>query len=49
MYATAAIPQYWIVNLRQNIVEVYDQPELVEARYLKHQVFVFLQLAFPCN
>src|SRR5437868_4533865 len=39
MYATAAIPLYWIVNLRQNIVEVYEQPDLIEARYLKHQDF----------
>jgi Uma2 family endonuclease len=39
MYATAAIPMYWIVNLRQNVVEVYEEPDLLEARYLRHQDF----------
>jgi hypothetical protein len=39
MYATAGISHYWIVNLRQNIVEVYAQPDPVEARYHRHQDF----------
>jgi Uma2 family endonuclease len=26
MYATAGVPVYWIVNLRERIVEVYTQP-----------------------
>lgn len=33
LYATAGIGQYWIVNLVENQVEVYDQPSPGEGRY----------------
>ncbi len=33
MYATAAIPAYWIVNLRDNMVEVYEQPDVLAGEY----------------
>ena len=32
-YATAGIPIYWIVNLRDNIVEVYERPDPLVAAY----------------
>jgi Uma2 family endonuclease len=33
IYATAAIPVYWIVNLRHNTVEVYQQPDAQRGEY----------------
>ena len=34
MYATAAIGIYWIVNLRENIVEVRTNPDVLTGQYL---------------
>jgi Uma2 family endonuclease len=33
IYAAAAIPEYWIVNLREGVVEVMRGPESERARY----------------
>jgi Uma2 family endonuclease len=33
VYATAGIPEYWIVNLRSNTVEVYEQPDAQSSEY----------------
>lgn len=33
VYATAGIPVYWIVNLRHNTVEVYEQPDAQSGEY----------------
>jgi Uma2 family endonuclease len=33
IYATAGIPIYWIVNLRHNTVEVYEQPDTERGEY----------------
>ncbi len=33
LYARAGIPEYWIVNLRKQTVEVYTSPDAVEGRY----------------
>jgi hypothetical protein len=50
MYATAAIPVYWIVNLRRNVVEVYQRPDVLLGSYVNAQEFALgseipLQLA----
>jgi len=37
MYATASIEIYWIVNLRDNIVEVRRRPDTLTGHYLEHQ------------
>ncbi|MCI0360387.1 MAG: Uma2 family endonuclease [Planctomycetaceae bacterium] len=37
MYATAAIPVYWIVNLRENVIEVYEHPDLLAGAYGDHR------------
>jgi hypothetical protein len=39
MYAMAAIPVYWIVNLRRNIVEVYQRPDVLVGGYISFQEF----------
>jgi Uma2 family endonuclease len=33
LYATASIARYWLVNLRENQIEVYEQPLRAEGRY----------------
>jgi Uma2 family endonuclease len=33
IYAGAAIPVYWIVNLRNNTIEVYEQPDAERGEY----------------
>ena len=33
LYARARIPEYWIVNLRRETVEVYTAPDAAEGRY----------------
>ena len=33
IYAAAGIPEYWIVNLRDEVVEVMRDPDLAQARY----------------
>src|SRR5205807_2445698 len=35
LYASAAIPIYWIVNLVDNQIEVYGDPQTTEGKYLK--------------
>jgi Uma2 family endonuclease len=37
MYATAAIPVYWIVNLRDNLIEVYQSPDVLTGEYRDHR------------
>jgi hypothetical protein len=39
MYATAAIPTYWIVNLRDNVIEVYDHPDVLAGSYSNRRDF----------
>lgn len=33
IYATAGIPAYWIVNIRHNTIEVYEQPDAQTHEY----------------
>lgn len=33
IYATAAIPANWIVNLQDNVIEVYERPDPLLAEY----------------
>lgn len=34
MYSTAAIPHYWIINLRENVLETYSRPDPLLGQYL---------------
>ena len=34
-YATAGIAQYWIINLPENQIEVYEEPLAAEGRYAR--------------
>ncbi len=36
IYATAGIPAYWIVNLRDDTVEIFDHPSPTKGRYDGH-------------
>lgn len=38
LYATAGIPAYWIVNIRDNQVEVFEQPDSGTERYATSSV-----------
>ena len=40
-YAAGAVPEYWVVNLRERCINVYTQPEATAAgsRYVGHQRF----------
>lgn len=33
IYARAAIPEYWLINLRDNCVEIHRAPDAASARY----------------
>jgi Uma2 family endonuclease len=33
VYSRAGIPSYWIINLRNNTVEVYEQPDMERGEY----------------
>ena len=39
LYATASIPQYWLVNLPESQVEVYEQPDSASGKYA-HQTIL---------
>ena len=49
LYAEAGIPEYWILNIPQNVLEVRSEP--VNGRYTKHEILKHGQtvapLAFP--
>lgn len=36
LYAEAGVPEYWVVNLRENVLEVYRQPD--GSIYTEHSV-----------
>ena len=36
LYASAGIPTYWIANLIDNIVEVYERPVVATGKYAAH-------------
>src|SRR5437762_1199268 len=36
LYASAGIPIYWIANLIDNVVEVYEQPNVTTGEYAAH-------------
>jgi Uma2 family endonuclease len=38
LYASVGIPQYWVVNLRDNLVEVFEEPRPNENRYFRQDV-----------
>ncbi len=39
LYATAGIPQYWLVNLPESQVEVYAQPDAGSGKYAQKTVY----------
>jgi Uma2 family endonuclease len=50
VYAAAGIPIFWIVNLRNNTVEVYEQPDASSGEYRvrrDHQAGESMQVALP--
>lgn len=52
MYATAAIPAYWIVNLRDNVIEAYQHPDVLAGEYRDrrdHRRGDTIQLALPAS
>jgi len=38
IYAAAGVPEYWIVNLRDGVVEVMREPEAAAARYRERRI-----------
>ena len=38
LYATAGIPQYWLVNLSESQVEVYEQPDSTSGKYAQQTI-----------
>jgi hypothetical protein len=52
IYATAAIPVYLIVNLRENQIEMYEHPIPAEGRYARrtdHKAHQALRLALTAS
>jgi Uma2 family endonuclease len=39
IYAAANIPSYWIVNLRDNVVEIYQRPDMLRGKYCQRDDF----------
>lgn len=38
LYALAGVPEYWIINLKDMVVEVHRAPDAQQGRYLNRQV-----------
>ena len=36
LYATAGVPRYWIINLPESLVEVFDLPDAAAGKYARH-------------
>ena len=43
LYATAGIPVYWIVNIPDAQVEVYEQPDAASGKYLRPAIYRAVQ------
>jgi len=39
LYATAGVTQYWLVNLPELQVEVYEQPDSTSGKYAQQTIF----------
>lgn len=39
LYATAGVPQYWVVNLPESVVEVYESPDASAGKYARHDSY----------
>ena len=39
LYATAGIPQYWLVNLPESQIEVYEHPDAASGKYARRTVY----------
>lgn len=40
LYATAGIPTYWLINIPKDQVEVFEQPDRANGKYLKQTTLV---------
>lgn len=49
LYARAGIPEYWIINLRDSVVEVHRQPDSERGRYRERQVLQGDAVLAPCD
>ena len=38
LYATAGVPQYWLVNLPESQLEVYEQPDAATGKYARKTI-----------
>jgi Uma2 family endonuclease len=38
LYATAGIPQYWLINLPESQVEVYGEPDVAKGKYAQRTI-----------
>lgn len=45
LYAEAGIPEYWILNIRQNVLEVRSEP--ANGRYTRHEILRHGQTVSP--
>ena len=39
LYSEAGLPEFWIVNVRSNVIEVFKQPDHTTLKYLVHEEF----------
>lgn len=39
LYATAGVAQYWLVNLPESQVEVYEQPDSTTGKYVRQTIY----------
>ena len=39
LYATAGVPQYWLINIPDSQVEVYEQPDAASGKYTQNTVY----------
>ena len=39
LYATSGVTQYWLVNLQESQVEVYEQPDSISGKYAQQTHF----------
>ena len=45
LYAESGIPEYWIVNIPQNVLEV--RSDVVNGRYMRHEILKHGQTVSP--
>ena len=43
LYATAGIPKYWVINLPESLVDVYESPDAAAGKYARQTTYVMGQ------